>query len=315
MSEALSDRYWLKEFQVTQADLDRIANHIRRTGQAYDLTILARRVVQGRLQYGPETSTPVLTDPVENASVRLWDPAEEWKVGDHVIVARIVVRGEVGVHEAFVGEIIAVAPGEVRLQLDGVAETVTYERAAPGSEKARKWHAKVREVAAEKLRAPGLEEQAEAVLLTHGDRIAGQLLDALRADRRFVRLAGRWFLRELAVRPTGEQLASLAWAMLSLEEPQPTDALVPLVQPPLAEGDPGLFGLYLAMRERTDIFRNVDPQQRPRWVLAGPPPGPCTPRYAAYDPETYEVLCLPGQCIPPETVQRLWDLDLLRAVV
>lgn len=314
MNDTLSDRYWLEEFQVTQADLDRIVNYIRRTGQAHDLTTMARRVVRGRLRYGPETSAPVLTDWVDDASVRLWDPAGEWKVGDHVIVARIVVREEVGVHEAFVGEIIAVAPGEVRLQLDGIDEPVTYERAAPGSEKARKWHAKVQEVA-EKLRSPELEGQAESVLLTHGDRIAGQLLSALRADRRFVRLAGRWFLRELVARPTDAQLASLAWAMLSLEEPQPTDALVPLVRPPLAEGDPGLFGLYLAMRERTDLFRNIDPRLRPRWVLAGPPPGSCTPRHAAYDPQTYEVLCLPGQSIPPETVRRLWDLDLLRAVM
>lgn len=311
MSETLSDRFWLEEFQVTQADLDRIANYIRRTGQAHDLTTLARRVVRGRLRYGPETSTPVLTDWVDDTSVRLWDPAGEWKVGDHVIVA----RRERGEHfEAFVGEITEVRPSEVKMQLDGIDRPVVYLRAAPGSDLARKWHAKVREVVEEKLRAPELEEQAEAILLTHGSRIAGQLLSALRADRRFVRLAGRWFLRELAVRPTDAQLASLAWAMLSLEEPQPTDALVPLVQPPLPEGDPGLFGLYLAMRERTDLFRNVNPRQRPRWVLAGPPPGSCTPRYAAYDPDTYEVLCLPGQPIPPEVVRRLWNLDLLRVV-
>jgi len=151
--------------------------------------------------------------------------------------------------------------------------------------------------------------------LTHGERVVSQLLDALRADERFVRLAGRWFLRDLAVPPTEEQLTALAWAMVPLEEPQPSDALVPLVQPLLAEADAGLFGLYLAMRERTDLFRNVDPGKRPRWVLAGPPPGSCTPRHAAYDPQTYEVLCLPEGPIPPETVKRLWDLGLLRAVV
>ena len=312
MSAVLSDQYWMEEFQVTQADLDRIESYIRRTGQAHDLTTLARRVVQGRLQHGPETSAPVQTDRAESPSVRLWDPAGEWKVGDHVIMAR---REEKEKFEAFVGEIVGVENGEVKVQLDGIDQPVIYLRAPPGSKNARKWHATVRKVVTAKQRSPELEDRAEEVLLTHGERVVSQLLDALRADQRFVRLAGHWFLRDLAALPTHEQLTALAWAMVPLEEPQPTDALVPLVHPPLSDGDQGLFGLYLAMRERPHLFRNVDPRQRPRWVLAGPPPGSCVPRHAAYDPETYEVLCLPGQPIPPETVQRLWDLGLLRAVL
>jgi hypothetical protein len=311
LSEPLSDRYWLEEFRVTRADQERIEGYIRQTEQAHDLTTLARRVVRGRLHYGPETSAPAQPRWVESLSVRLWDPAGKWKAGDHVIVAR---REKEGL-EAFVGEIVGVEASRVKLQLDGIDQPVTYLRAAPGSYEASIWHATVRKVVEEKLHAPELEERAEAVLLTHGERVASQLLDALRADGRFVHLAGRWFLRDLAAPPTEEQLTALAWAMVSLEEPQPTEALVPLVRPPLAEGDRGLFGLYLAMREHPHLFRNVDPRQRPRWVLAGPPPGSCVPRYAAYDPETYDVLCLPGQPILPETVQRLWDLGLLRAVL
>ena len=47
MTDSSSDRYWIEEFQVTRADLDRIAAHIRETGQARDLTALARRLVRG----------------------------------------------------------------------------------------------------------------------------------------------------------------------------------------------------------------------------------------------------------------------------
>ncbi|MDY6875932.1 MAG: hypothetical protein SWK90_07000, partial [Chloroflexota bacterium] len=150
-----SDRYWIEEFQVTRADLDRIAAHIRETG-------LARRLVRGRLRYGPETSAP----------------------------------------------------------------------------------------------------------------------------------------------------AQPAWAMVSLSEPRPTADLAPL-----AEGAPGLFGLYLALCDRSALFENADPGKRPRWILTAPPPGSCTPRHAAYDPETYEVLCLPDEPIPPEVIGRLWNLGLLKAVV
>lgn len=312
MSDVYDSAYWTDEFQVTQADLERIAAHIRETGQAHDLTELAKRVVRGRLRHGPDASAPAQATWADDRSVRLWDPAGKWEVGDHVIVARLVTKG---VYEPFVGEIIGVEPRQVRLQLDGVDQPATYLRAAPGSAEARKWHAKVREVIAQKRQAPGLDQQVEAILLTHGERIASQLLDALRADERFVRLAGRWFLRELALPPTEEQLTALAWAMVPLQEPQPTDALVPLIQPPLSEGDPGLFGLYLAMRQHPKLFNNVDPGLRPRWVLVGPPPGPFTPHHAAYDPATYEILCLPHQPVSAEIVRRLWELELLRAVV
>ena len=313
MIDPFSDRYWIDEFQVTQADLDRIGAHVRGTGQAHDLTGLARRVVRGRLRHGPEDSAPARSAWVEDASVRLWDPAGEWRVGDHAIVARRVPKTKM--FEARVGEIIAVRPAKVKMELDGLERPVTYRKALPGSEDAQRWHTKVREVVEERRSVSDPEGHAEAVLLAHGQRMISQLLEALRGDERFVRLAGRWFLRELAVVPTEEQLAALAWAMVPLEEPRPTAELAPLVAPPLAEGDAGLFGLYLALRDRPEVFENADPGQRPRWQLAGPPPGPCTPRHAAYDPETYEVLCLPDQPVTSEVVGRLWEVDLLGAVL
>jgi hypothetical protein len=82
----------------------------------------------------------------------------------------------------------------------------------------------------------------------------------------------------------------------------------------LSKGDPGLFGLYLAMRD-SDLFENADPGQRPRWVLVGPPPGSCTVQHAAYDPETYEIICLPEELISPEVVEQLWGAQLLPAVL
>jgi hypothetical protein len=50
--------------------------------------------------------------------VRLWDPAGEWKVGDHVIVSRREDEG----FEVFVGEIVGVEASEVKLRLD----VITY---------------------------------------------------------------------------------------------------------------------------------------------------------------------------------------------
>jgi hypothetical protein len=314
LSDPFSDRYWIEEFQVTEADLDRIAAHVRETGQAHDLTALARRVVRGRLRYGPETSAPAQDVWAKDPSVRLWDPAKDWKEGDHAIVAVGFPRGDHTVHKPFVGEVTLVEPGRVKIQIDALGKSRTYRTRARADD-LEKWRQFVEDLVEARRGTQDAETQTEYVLLEHGERVFSQLLEALHIDERFVRLAGNWFLRELAAPASEEQLAALALAMVPLEEPQPTADLVPLVQPPLAEGDPGLFGLYLAMRQRSDLFTNADPGKRPRWVLAGPPPGTFTPQHAAYDPQTYEVLCLPGEPASSQVVQRLWELKLLQAVV
>jgi len=316
MPDVYDDTYWADKFGVTTADLDRIATHIRETGQARDLTALARRVVRGRLRHGPETSAPAQPTWAKDRSVRLWDPAGEWREGDHVIVAVGFSKSGRTLYEPFVGEVTVVERERVEVQIDALGESRSYSmRAKYGADDLQKWRRLVEELVKARRGTKDVKTQIEYVILEHGERVISQLLDALRADSRFLRLAGRWFLRELAVCPTEEQLTTLAWAMVCQEEPQPTEALVSLVQPPPAEGDPGLFGLYLAMRERTDLFENVDPGKRPRWALVSPPPGSFTPRYAAYDPQTYEVLCVQGEPAPPEMVSRLWDLGLLKAAI
>jgi hypothetical protein len=314
MPNVYTDTYWTDEFEITTADLDRIATHIHETGQAHDLTALARRVVRGRLHYGPETSVPAQAIDIRDPSVRLWDPAGEWTSGDQIIAAVHSFEDGAWRHAPYVGEVVNVTAGRVSVQIDALDESKTYVTHASQDE-LEKWRRFVEDLVKARRESSDIEERVEFVILEHGERVVSQLFDALRADERFVRLAGRWFLHELAAPATDEQLAALAWAMVCLEEPQSTDDLVPLVQPPPAEGDPGLFGLYLAMRRRDDLFANADPGQRPRWVLAGPPPGSFTPRHAAYDPESYEVLCLPNEPASPETVHRLWELNLLEAVV
>jgi hypothetical protein len=314
VSDPFSDRYWIEEFQVTQADLDRIAAHIRETGQARDLTALARRVARGRLCYGPESSAPAQPAWAKDPSVRLWDPAKEWKEGDHAIVAVGFEREGRTDHEPFVAEVTHVQGDTVTVQIDALDGSRKFTTSG-SPDRLEHYRQFVEDLVEARRGTKDVGTQTEYVLLEHGKRVISQLLEALRNDERFVRLAGRWFLPELAASASEEQLAALAWAMVPLEEPRSTADLVPLVQPPLAEGDPGLFGLYLAMRQRSDLFTNADPGKRPRWALAGPPPGAFAPQHAAYDPETYEILCLPGEPASSQVVQRLWELKLLQAVV
>ena len=143
MTDPFSDRYWIEEFQVTRADLDRIAAHIRETGQVYDLTALARRVVRGRLRHGPETSAPAQSAWAEDPSVRLWDPAGKWKESDQTIVWTWSYRAKRD--EVMIGEITCVDPTFARVAVDDVYQPVRkFTRAAAGSSDAIAWHQKVR---------------------------------------------------------------------------------------------------------------------------------------------------------------------------
>ncbi len=317
MSDPFSDRYWVEEFQVTEADLDRIEQRIRETNEAHDLTALARRVVRGRLRYGPEKSPEVEAALKSDASVRLWDAEEEWEAGDQVIVVARDKRKNQWFRAPYIGEVVRIREGEnrVEIRIDAKGKTITYStkpNPAQG-ESYERWRRKLRDLITPLRGTRDVERQVDYVLFQH-EHASSRLVNALGADKRFVRLEGRWFLRELVVPATIEQLAALAWAMLPLEESKPTADLVSLVHPPLAEGDAGLYGLYLALRDSA-VFENADPGQRPRWFLAGPPPGGCTTQHAAYDPESYEVLCVAGEAISVEVGEQLWKAELLRAVV
>ena len=317
MSNVNTDAYWANEFAITAADLDRIAAHIGETREAHDLTLLTERVIRGRLVYGPESgSHPALEAQAGLGDVRLWDFEASWRPGDHAIVAVNEEGPGRGRLRPYIGEVIDVVEHiRVVVQIDALGECRKLTIDPKHRHSFEQWRRNLESMVQDWRSSQQVDETAKYVLVQHGERVASQLLDALRADARFVRLAGRWFLRELAAPPSEDQLSGLAWAMIALEESKPTADLVPLVEPPVVKGDRGLFGLYLAMRDHPDLFENADPGQRPRWRLCGPPSGTCTPRNAAFDPETFEVLCLPGEPASSGAVQRLWELDLLRAVM
>lgn len=309
-----SDDYWTREFNVTTADLIRIADYIGRTEKADDLGSLVKRVVRGRLRYGRDNSAVIATTATTTAStsVKLWDPVGTWQIGDHAIV--LILR-KPRVYEALIGEVKIVAQDRVVFHLPSENRSIAFARAEPGSELGRKWHAKVREVAAQKREAQDEAERLDLIVLEYGSHIAEQLLTALRKDERFMLLSGRWFLRELAELPSDEQMAALAWSLLAAPEPQSTEALFDQMVETAAVGDAGLFGLYLALQQRPEVFGNTEPGKRPLWKIVGPPPGSFVPQHAAYDPESYEILCMPGETTQAEVVARLWETELLTAVV
>lgn len=319
MADVLSDSYWVDEFAVTTADLDRLAMFIDSKSQAQHLSTLAKRMVAGRLRHGPEQSVPVNQLFATKAQVKLWDPAGEWQVGDHVIVLR-KVNGRL---VAYIGEVQAVDLSTQRVDVFLPEENHLNSYGLMSADDSRRQQiianvqqaiAHKREHLSDQHTVADQEELVEIVMLTHGERVVGLLLQALRDDARFILLNGRYFLRHLTTPISEPQLQQLAWHLLLVAEPQPTEALMRQISPAVQE-DAALFGLYLALQQHPDWFQNTQPEKRPLWTLAGPPPGSFTPRHAAYDPESYEILCLPETEAPPNIVSRLWQTGLLQAVV
>jgi hypothetical protein len=306
-------RYWTQFFSVTRPDLSRLAVFIRSEKEACTLTALVRELIRSRLRSGPQlTGDASVRVRRDTPSVRFWDPAETWGAGDRAIFAipspalgRTYVP-QIGVITRVEGEVFTVS-------IDGLSELRTYRKGEPTD-------AVGRQVSTGDLdalfKSDEEEQQVDYVLWRYGDTLAEQVLSALLADDRFLHLHALWYLRALSPSLSETQVVTLARGLFAYtDKPVPIDTLVPLVDPPLPEGPPGLFGLLRTLLAHPALFQKVEMNLEPLWTLAGPPPGRWIARHAAYDPETFKVLCMPWEVIDLDAAQRLWECHLFRAVV
>lgn len=315
MTDVFDDVYWAEEFRITKADTERIASYIRRNDRAYDFTNLAKRVVRGRLRHGSESSAPVEISGVDASSVRTWDPAATWKIGDLAIVAASVIKGDKRVFVPSVGEITKMEKETVTLKIDSLEKSLSFSTIPKYSkDDLQKWRQFVEKLLDDWL-GGDLMSHVDYIFMKHGERVASQLLAALISDERFIGLSGRWYLKELATLLGEERIEAIAHYMLRKNRPQLLEDIMTVVSAHLEQGDTGLFGLYLTMQNKSEQFSNIGREDKPQWILAGPPLGPFTAKCDAFDPETYDVLCQPGDEVSPEIVKRLWDEGLLHAVV
>ncbi|MGC9349131.1 MAG: hypothetical protein ACP5JG_13380 [Anaerolineae bacterium] len=319
------ERYWARIFSLTQADLSAIADLMRASGEAYDVTTLARRIIQSRLRRGPELSSGPASDGLlPTHQVRPWDSHSAWRAGDRTIVIVPLPRPD-RAYAPRVGEISYVEDDHVVVHVDGLSAPQVYPAghvgghasadASDGFREGIDSHLALESKMAMLADAEEEELRIDYILWRYGHYVVGRLLHALETDDLFVELEGLWFLTELADRPDAEALTNLARQMFNGPgEPMSMDELVPLLGAPM--GDVAArFGLLVAMREQTELFEEVGSSSRPRWLLRCPPPMQMLATNAVYDPETYEVLCRPGDMLSSPVVQRLWDLDLLQAAI
>ena len=322
MTDILTDAYWQNEFDITDDDLERIADRIRRENRAFTLSELAQRVVRGRLKHGEDTSPAAMPEWVVKEKVRSWDEVETWQVGERVLVA----RSEQGQTKPYFGVITHADQDTFYIDLEEVEGEIKYGRVVPGSPAAHQRYEHIKKLIREKemavrqqQRMAEDEENIELVLLGHGTHIATRLLSALENDERYVICEDRWFLTDLLVDMTPTQLTALHKRMLAHGESQPMAEVLSLVSSSLTRGDVGLFSLYKALEnDRQDRFEKHGTQASSQWRALKPPPPPweqAVGMHYVYDPDTYEIILQPGQPLKKKVAERLENLGWYEEVV
>lgn len=314
---AFYERYWSRLFGVTDADLDLLADTIRSevqaTGQATHLTNLVRAVVTSRLNQGPRlNSTPAQDTKVANPLVRRWDPEASWAVGDRAIFV-VPDLDRVRGFAPWLGGIVQVGSSHVLARIDGRGAPEVYALGPV---------ARSQSVPPPESHLAGLADSddigscADEVIWRFGTVVVGRLLGAMKADSRFVELEGLWLLRDLCRRPRDQELTSAARALFDQQAPSLTlDSLLSRASAGAQVAVVERFGWALALEERSDTFVCVSMLPQSRWALAGPPPVPLIARRTAYDPESFVILCTPGETLSPAVARRLWDCGLLYAAL
>lgn len=312
---AFYERYWLRLFSVTQADVDLLLAHVsnQEPDRATTLTSMVRVVVDARLSQGPRlSSAPARDARMADPLVRRWDPEASWVVGDRAIFV-VPDLDRVRGFAPCLGEVVQVGSDHVLARVDGRSAPEVYALDPTGRNQS------MTSAEARMAALAGADDAGscvDEVIWRFGSAVVGRLLSALRADQRFVELDGLWSLRELARRPNERDLVEAARVLFDLRVHSLTlDALLSRVSSGAVATIPARFGWALAMGERPELFSREATLPQSRWALAGPPPVPLVARHAAYDPETYEVLCTAGSRLSEGVARRLWDCGLLYAAL
>lgn len=306
-----SFHYWEYEFDITMSDVERISALIKELNLPASIVVLARRIIRGRIRYGQDISPSAITEWAGKRTVQLWDPAGKWSVGDGVVVVRN--NDETDQYETYVGYITSLEPQLANIEINH--EEIAFMRAEPGSNKAQKWHALVREVVAQKIKSAEIDDQVTAVLAQFGDRIISRLVEVLEHDQRFIGFDNQWFLTELIDPLPISQVRSIYKKLIELRKPQQLGALKAFCDPQLSEDVVSNFILLQGLEEHPKLFQKNTVGNHTTWIAILPELDQIQTHRFAYDPDTYEIISTPGRKLNTQTSLRLQELGLFAHVI
>ena len=312
--------YWSSQFDITLVDMNRIAMRLERTGTPQDLKSIALPLIIGRLEHGHDPGLAALREPHGIPIIRWWDPASEWETCNTVLVVHD--RYGNSKYEPLLGEIIYIDQELAEIKIEELKSTKNYVRTLPGTKNARKyrsagetWRNIILDAAKKKLQSKDPEEQAEGILLEHGEHILTRLAISLQMDTRFICLDGRWYLILELPRIESSSLHAIHHFLLQNLAASVDDLLPVLTESSTTDASLLKMAIHTTLHHFPDRFENIGTSARPRWKARVPELEQAEVTHFAYDSQSYEILCRPGQRLSQKKARRLQELELYAHVV
>ncbi|MGE5376138.1 MAG: hypothetical protein ACM3XO_13860 [Bacteroidota bacterium] len=315
-----SEDYSPDRFEITGQDLDHLAAILVRSGVPQDLKTMALAAIKRRMENGPDPCPAVPACRRRKPAVRFWDPEVEWEVGEAVLLLHDPFGNSK--YELFVGEVIHLDEEVAEIKIEELQGSRTCLRTLPGSQNAQKygtvsqtWREMVAELAGNKLRSADPDELAEGLLLQNGEHILSCLLDALHSDPRFTGLDGKWCLVKRLPHVDPESVQAVHHFLLQ-NQSATLNEILPVVQAGRAtEASLMKIAIHFTLQHSPDRFENAGTPGRPLWKARLPAHDQAQVTHFAFDPQTFEILCRPGQRLSQRLARRLQELNLYAYVV
>lgn len=284
--------YWSDEFTVTPDDLQYLSTLLVEDELPRSAEELGRALVLSRCQ-----QEEALVESVMSRGTP-YQPKRSYEAGEHVVFPALGYR---------VGEVINVRPGHNPEYGAFQVIKVKFEEKRRRREFASEFtadHILNREVQAGSAGEAELRSSDELAAL-YGSQVGEILERHLESEPNFVRLAGKWFPKDLLVEVHMGHL-NLAEAVLDMAGggPSPTDALLGDLELP-EEITPQLriFSLNYALQE-DERFDEVGPAGQVLWFLRRLEPEgvQSVPAYLQYQPIEYDPALLTSEMLELERV-------------
>lgn len=161
----------------------------------------------------------------------------------------------------------------------------------------------------------GENQQAEGILLKKGEPILDGLAEALQSDSRFTSLGGKWFIAD-KLPHIGKDVLQKVHRLLMQNPSASEPEILSLVKGNgLTNKTLWRMALHAAFHRAPERFQNLGSAAHPQWKALLPDIEQAAVTHYAYDPQTYEILCRPGQRLSQRKAERLQELDLYVHVV
>lgn len=311
----LGESFWVNQFDITINDVKRTINYVKEVCYPISIVDITKRVISGRLKYGEDLSQTVLSEWSGKDTVRLWDPAADWKTNDDVIVLISYYDSGNFKHKPVIGVIKEINFGKNLVCVKTDEREISYVLAEPDSENAIKWHNFVREVIAKYTSSSSLEDRVIAVFTEFGGKITSRVQEVLKTDDRFVSVDQFWFLSKLVEDLASPDLIKIYKILSSLKEPLTLGEISKNIS--LEESDELIkkFTIKKALLTNINLFTKIDSKVGNLYQAHIPEIENAQIVNYAYDPDTYEIICTPGDKLSQKTIDKLKEHGLLAGVI